>query len=155
MASCRLNSSDSSMWLLSTSRSSTGLSLLLEDSATCCSSFAFLEKGLEGAAVRDSDGGARLTPQFRFRGPVLSVCLTLKSWTGFSGTRFSKDCDVSGGVFSFPRLQMLDLFEPSVYREHAEVVRAVMSPRGFRNGSFNGEHDCKLGLSLKDRLSGL
>jgi hypothetical protein len=50
---------------------------------------------------------------------------------------------------------MLDLFEPSVYREHVDVLRAVTLPRGLRKGSFKGEHDCRQGLSLNDRLSGL
>ena len=50
---------------------------------------------------------------------------------------------------------MLDLFEPSVYREHADVLRAVTLPRGLRKDSFEGEHDCRQGLSLHDRLSEL
>jgi hypothetical protein len=51
------------------------------------------------------------------------------------GTRLSSDCEVRGGVFSFPRAQLPALSEPSEYSEHAEVLRAVISPRG--------EYDCK------------
>jgi hypothetical protein len=110
MASYKLNSSDSSMRLSSTFVTSAELLLLYIDSVACSTSLLFLEKGSEGVATRDNDGGARLTAQLRFRGPC------------FSDTRLSKDCDVSGGVFSFPLFQTFDLFEPTVYREHADVL---------------------------------
>jgi hypothetical protein len=92
--------------------------------------------------AREKKGGGRPTPRSFPRGPW-SIGLTPSVALLLPDTRLSRDCEVRGGVFSFPKAQLPTLFDPSEYSEHAEALRAVMSLSGPRSGSCKGEHDCR------------